>query len=305
MVWEFEIVAGPFEGTTEGPAWDGQALLFTNIPESLIMRYDPETGACTEHRKGTNRTNGLAFDTEGRLYGCSAGGRSILRFEPDGSTTVVADRFEGRRLNTPNDLALDSKGRVWFTNPWNAGLVGPWDAMDLGDEQVLRADPLPGGGWTVRQVTYDITRPNGILMSPDERTLYVAQAHSDPGKLRELRAYPIRDDGSLGLYTVLHQFGKDHQGAHRGIDGMCFDTEGNIIATCGWKQAGPGPMLYVWKPSGRVLESQPMPEGIDMPTNCTFGDADLRTLYVTDLRGHLFRVRNTGRKGWHLWPKPR
>ena len=203
MAWEFEIVAGPIEGTTEGPAWNGQALFFTNIPKSRIMRYDPQTGACTEHRTGTNRTNGLAFDAEGHLYGCSAGGRSVVRLEPDGSTTVVGDRFEGRRLNTPNDLALDSKGRVWFTNPWNVDLIGPRDAMDLEDEQVMRADPRPDGSWIVRQLTYDITRPNGILMSQDERTLYVAQAHSDPGKLRELRAYPIREDGSLGLYTVL------------------------------------------------------------------------------------------------------
>ena len=305
MEWEFEIVAGPFGGITEGPAWDGHALLFTQIPESRIMRYDPQTGACTEYRTGTNRTNGLAFDATGHLYGCSAGGRSIVRFEADGTTTIIADRLEGRRLNTTNDLALDRQGRVWFTNPWNVDSIGTRVPMEVDHEEVLRAEPQPDGSWSLRRVTYDMTRPNGILISPDERTLYVAQSHSELGKVRELRAYRVQDDYSLGTYTVLHEFGEDHRGPHRGIDGMCFDTERNIIATAGWMRSGPGPMMYVFAPSGRVLETHPMPQGVDMPTNCTFGDADLRTLYITDLRGHLFRVRNTGRQGWLLWPPAR
>ena len=126
MDWDFEIIAGPYGGVTEGPAWDGQALLFTHIPASLIMRYDPQTGACAEHRtgtNGTNGTNGLIFDGKGDLYGCCAAGRSVVRFEADGRTTVVADRLDGQPLNTPNDLAVDRKGRVWFTNPWNEGNI--------------------------------------------------------------------------------------------------------------------------------------------------------------------------------------
>ena len=103
--------------------------------------------------------------------------------------------------------------------------------------------------------------------------------------VRELRAYPLQDDDTLGVYAVLHTFGQDTR-VHRGIDGMCLDTDGNIIATAGWRAAGPGPMIYVFAPSGRVLETHPVP--VDMPSNCTFGDADLSTLYVTTSGGHLF-----------------
>ncbi len=147
-------------------------------------------------------------------------------------------------------------------------------------------------------MTYDTSAPNGILFSQDERTLYVVQ--SDYQGVRDLRAYPLRDDDTLGSFTVLHVFGEDFQGVHRGLDGMCLDTEGNIIACGGWRQAGPGPMIYIFAPSGRVLETHPVPA--DRPTNCTFGDPGLDTLYVTTGGGHLFRVRNIGRRGWLLYP---
>ena len=125
MEWEFELIAGPYGGTTEGPVWDGRALLFTHIPGSRIMRFDPEIGECTEYRVGTNRTNGLSFDAHGNLYGCCAAGRSIVRFEADGSITTIVDRLDGKRLNTPNDLAIDARGRVWFTNPGTRGASAP------------------------------------------------------------------------------------------------------------------------------------------------------------------------------------
>ena len=182
-------------------------------------------------------------------------------------------------------------------------MIDPHERRVIAHEEVLRADPRPDGNWSVTRMTYDTTRTNGILMSPDERTLYVAQSHSEPGRIRELRAYPVRDNGSLGQYTVLHQFGEDCRGPQRGIDGMCFDTEGNIVATAGNYQSGPGPMIYVFAPSGRLLETHPMP--VDQPTNCAFGDADLSTLYVTTAQGHLLRARNTGRRGWLLWPPSR
>ena len=303
--WEFEMVAGPFSHLTEGPAWDGEYLYFTHIPASRIMRYDPETGECTEYRTDTNHTNGLVFDVEGRLYGCCSGGRSIVRFEPDGGTTTIVDKLDGQRLNTPNDLAVDRQGRIWFTNPWNDGNIDPSERTELGHEEVLRADPQPDGSWTLTRATFDCTRPNGILISPDERTLYVAQSHSEPGRVRELRAYPIHEDGSLGPSTVLHQFGEDHRGPQRGIDGMCFDSEGNIVATAGWGRSGPGAMIYVFSPTGRILETHPMPPGVDMPTNCTFGDPDLRTLYMTTLEGHLYRVLDSGLRGWLMWPPAR
>jgi gluconolactonase len=113
----------------------------------------------------------------------------------------------------------------------------------------------------------------------------------------------VPQHATLGPYTVLHTFGIDQRGPHRGVDGMCFDSEGNIIACAGWQQSGPGPIIYVFLPSGRVLETHPMP--VDRPTNCTFGDADLCTLYITTGGGHLYRVHNTGRQGWLLFPPAR
>ena len=302
MEWEFELAAD-CGSLTEGPVWDGEALLFSHIPASKIMRYDPNTGACTEHRTDTNHTNGLNFDSNGALYGCCSGGRSIVRFERDGTTTTLVDLWEGLRFNTPNDLALDSKGRIWFSNPWNEGNIDPSERMDMDHEEAFRADPQPDGSYTVTRATSDTTKTNGILVSPDESTLYVAQSHGEAGKLRELRAYPINDDGSLGAYTVLHQFGEDHRGPQRGIDGMCFDTDGNIIATAGIRTSGPGPMIYVFEtPSGRVLETHPMPDGVNTPTNCAFGGPDLTTLYITSGQGHLLKASNTGHQGWIIWP---
>jgi gluconolactonase len=296
MEWEFELVAGPYGGTTEGPAWDGQALLFTHIPANRIMRYDPTTGACTEFRTGTNATNGLMFDAQGRLYGCSGGGRCILRFEPDGTTTPLPHRLEGRRHNRPNDLAIDRQGRIWFTDPYGQGL--PESERELDHTSVLRLTPQPDSDWHLERMTYDTSAPNGILFSQDERTLYVVQ--SDYEGVRDLRAYPLQNDDTLGNFIVLHRFGEDFRGVHRGLDGMCLDTAGNIIACGGWRQAGPGPMIHVFSPSGRILETHPVP--VDRPTNCTFGGPDLSTLYVTTGGGHLFRIRNTGRRGWLAYP---
>jgi gluconolactonase len=118
MGCEFEIVAGPFNPrSTEVPAWYGKALLFTHMRASRIMRDDPATGECTVFREHTNHTNELAFDSEGRLYGCCSGGRSIVRFEPNGTTTTVVNHLDGVPLNTPNDLAIDQQGQIWFSNP--------------------------------------------------------------------------------------------------------------------------------------------------------------------------------------------
>jgi gluconolactonase len=299
MAWKFELLLKPLGGVTEGPVWDGEALYFTHIPASRIIRYDIRTGAVTTWRDGTNHTNGLAYDLQGRLFGCCSGGRAIVRFDLDEPTVTIADRLDGKQLNTPNDLAIDHQGRIWFTNPWNAGNIDPQAQPELDHQSVLRADPHPDGSYTVSRVTSDTTMPNGILMAPDQRTLYVAESGYATSPGRELRAYPVRDDGSLGPYTVLHTFGTDARGVQRGIDGMCFDAEGNIIATAGWEQGGPGPMLYVFSPTGRVLETHPVPAL--RPTNCCFGGPDLTTLYITTTQGHLFRV-HTDRVGWAMYP---
>jgi gluconolactonase len=292
MNWNFEQVAGPFS-FTEGPAWDGQGLLFTDIPNNRIMRYDPRSSQCTQYRTNTNEANGLMFDREGRLYACEGGpgGRRLVRYERDGSTTVIVDQYQGKRLNSPNDLAFDPQGRLWFTDPRYGDKV---DDLELDHQSVYRADPQKDGTWTLQRLTFDTTKPNGLLVAPDLKQLYVAQSEYGENKKKELRAYPINSDATLGQHQVLHNFYP-----HRGIDGMCLDEEGNIIATAGWRQSGPGPMIYVFAPSGRVLETHPLP--VDRPTNCTFGDQDLQTLYVT-ASGCLFRA-HTGRRGYLIYPQ--
>lgn len=286
MEWHFEVAAGPF-GFTEGPAWDGSGVLFSDIPSSRILRFDPETRETTTFRTDTNEGNGLMLDAGGRLYGCQGGtpgkqgGRRVVRYEPDGGDTVIVDRIEGRRLNSPNDLAFDGLGRLWFTDPRYGDSR---DDMELDHESVFRADPQPDGSWITRRMTFDTTRPNGLLVSPDDRILYVAQSEYGVDRKRELRAYPIHDDGSLGRGSVLHNFYP-----HRGIDGMCLDREGNIVATAGWQESGPGPMIYVFAPTGRVLETHPVP--FDRPTNCAWGGRDKNTLYVTVATGHLLAAR--------------
>ena len=297
MPWDFRLVDGPYGGTTEGPVWDGTGLLFTHMSASRIMRYDPERGTSSVYLKETHYANGLMFDQEGTLYACEGGARRVVRYSV-GGVTVLADSFEGKRLNIPNDLAIDLQGRVWFTDPYYEGAAGPWSEdmanKDLDHDSVYRLDPQPDGGWDVARVTFDTTRPNGLLFSLDHKTLYVAQSGRRPDEKRQLRGYPVQDNGSLGEHRVLHDFG-----AARGIDGMVLDRDGNIVATAGHRQGGPGPMIYVFPASGEVLEAHPIPE--DRPTNCSFGGSDLKTLYVTTGDGHLFEAR-TERQGRLLYP---
>jgi gluconolactonase len=297
MDWSFERVAGPFD-FTEGPAWIGDHLLFTDIPNSRIMRYDPKSGACQEYRTDTNRANGLTLGRDGTLYACEGGatslpgsvdpkassGRRIVRYATGEDTVSLADTFEGKRLNSPNDIVEDARGRIWFSDP----RYGDRTDMELDHESVFRLDPDGNGGYAIHRATFDTTRPNGLLISPDVKSLFVAQSDYGDSVKTELRRYPVHDDGSLGEPEIPHNFAP-----HRGIDGMRFDSDGNIVASAGWTKSGPGPMIYVFSPEGRVLDTNPIEIN---PTNCCFGDEDLQTLYVTTSDGCLFRAR-TDRQG--------
>ena len=286
MSWDFIAVQGPFGGTSEGPVWDGDSLLFTHIPDSKIYKFDPNTSTTKVFRENTNCANGLMFDEDGNLYGCEGGGRRVVRYDGE-STEVLADSYEGNKFNIPNDLAIDPEGRIWFTDPFYDGAGGPWSEdrsnKELDHDSVYRIDMKDGKSTGVTRVTEDTTRPNGLLFSLDFKTLYVAQSGRLPEEKRQLRAYPVNLDGSLGTHEVIHDFGE-----HRGIDGMVLDVEGNIVATAGYKAGGPGPMIYVFSASGEVLETHPTP--FDRPTNCSFGGEDLSTLYVTTIDGFLLRA---------------
>lgn len=299
MNWEFEVIDPAYGGVSEGPVWDGQRIRYTRIQQSRIMEYDPNGGALAIWRENTNCANGLAYDAQGRLLACEGGAvadrRRVVRYEHDGQITVLADQFEGKRLNIPNDLAVDLLGRIWFTDPFYEGAAGPWsqtrEQKELDHDSVYRLDPKSDGGYTISRVTFDTTRPNGLVFSLDYKTLYVAQSGRLKEEKRQLRAYPVLEDGSLRSAEVLYDFGE-----HRGIDGMCLDEEGNIVATAGWELGGPGPSIYVFSPTGAVLERHPVP--CRRPTNCAFaGDM----LYVTTIEGYLLRA-HTNRRGRLLHP---
>lgn len=291
MSWQFELIT-KFETITEGPVWDGVGLLYTNIGTSRVMRLDPATGESEAVRTGTNEANGLMLGGDGKLYACEGGGRRITRYDPvegdeTSGVTVICDGFEGKRLNSPNDLAIDSQGRIWFTDPRYGDVR---DDMELDHESVFRLDPQDDGTYSCRRVTFDTTSPNGILIAPDGKRLFVAQSKYGDNQQRDLRSYPINDDGSLGPVSILHNFYP-----HRGIDGMTWDSEGCIIATAGWEVSGPGGMIYVFAQNGRVLETHPVPA--PRPTNCTFGGDAMSTLYVTSTDGHLLKAETDRRGG--------
>ena len=310
MSWDFEAVAGPYGSPTDGPVWEGEALLFTqltspfNAANNRILRFDPSTGVVTDFRRWTNRTTGLAFSASGVLYGAQSGGRRLVRFNADGSTSPLAHKLDGVYHNQPKDLVVDRQDRIWFCDPHGdlREAMNPQIHDKLDHASILRLqvsnEVVPNLNSPIRRMTYDTDAPAALLLSPDEDTLYVAESSNSAEGVRELRAYPILDDGILGPYRLLHTLGRDRRGVHRGIYGMCLDSEGNIVAVGGGEPAGPGPMAYVFSPEGRILESHPLPEA---PTNCAFGGPELtgRTdLYVTTTQGNLYRSANTGRKGW-------
>jgi gluconolactonase len=267
-------------------------MLFSAPGEGRILRYEPGSGEASVFRRYTNRTNGIAFAPDGTLYGCQELSRRIVRFNADGSTEQVSPLLDGAYHNQPNNLVVDSRGHIWFSDPWSElRASGPQIFPPLAHASVLRLELDPFRKlWTIRRMTYDTAAPRAVALAPDEKTLYVAETDNRPGGRRELRAYPVRPDGTLGEFALLHVFGADHRGAHRGIEGLCVDAAGRIFACAGWRRSGPGPLVYVFSPTGAVLESHPVPA--DEPMNCALGEAG--SLYVTTASGELYRGRGKG-----------
>ncbi|HXF66500.1 MAG TPA: SMP-30/gluconolactonase/LRE family protein [Burkholderiales bacterium] len=292
MSWKFEKVAGPYKGRTGGLAWDGSGMLFSAVLEERILRYDPRTGETQDFRRYTGRTNGIALARDGSVYGAQEGGRRIVRFMKDGSAEAVPDLLEGRYHNQPTDVVVDGHDRIWFTDPYNGTPpYGPPVFPFLEHASVLRLDPDAAGGRTARRMTHDTRGPRAVLLSADERTLYVADGDAERGDVCQLNAYPVRADGSLGPCKVLLVFAP----LERGIEGMCLEERGNLVACAGWSRSGVGPALYVISPSGTILESHPAPA--DLPMRCAFGDAGLASLYLTAGDGCLYRATDTGLRG--------
>src|SRR5262245_49138364 len=282
MAWEFELVAGPFQGPTGGVLWHGgrDKLLFSAIDEGRLLWFDHDARAVSEFRRYANRVNGLGVGPGGEIYGAQEGGRRLVEFTPDGRVVAVDARLDGKYHNQPSDLVVDRAHRIWFTDPRHAVIpFGPAIFPFLDHCSVLRLERNDRRAWVATRVTYDTVSPRAVLLAPDEKTLYVADGEPREGQARELRAYPLRADGTVDHAAVLHTFGKDHRGPHRGIEGMCLDQNGNIVAVAGWRRSGPGPLVHVFSPQDGVIESHPFPA--DLPNKCCFGGPGPETLYVT------------------------
>jgi gluconolactonase len=292
MAWNFELVAGPYKGRTGGLAWEGSAMLFSAVQEERVLRYDPATGKSSDFRQYTGRTNGIAIAADGTVFGAQEGGRRVIHFLKDGSTAPTLDLLEGRHHNQPTDVIVDRRGRVWIADAWNGTpAYGPPVYPFLDHASVLRLERDRRRAWKLKRITRDTRGPRSVLLSADEKTLYVADGDAERGDQCRLSAYPVKRDGGIGPCKILLEFAP----AERGIEGMCLDGEGNIVACAGWKKGGLGPMIYVISASGTVLEAHPAPA--DMPMRCAFGDAGLTSLYLTAGDGGLYRARAIGRRG--------
>ncbi|HYC49273.1 MAG TPA: SMP-30/gluconolactonase/LRE family protein [Burkholderiales bacterium] len=292
MTWNFERVAGPYKGRTGGLAWDGKGVLFSAVTEERILRYDPSTEKTEVFRRWTGRTNGIAVAKDGTVFGAQEGGRRVIHFLSDGSTAPTQELLEGAHHNQPCDLAIDSRGRVWIADAYNATPpYGPPAYPYLPHASVLRMDPYGPGLWRLSRVTHDTLGPRAVLLSADEKTLYVADGDVERGDICRLRAYALNEHGSAGHGKELLNLAPNE----RGIEGMCLDSEGNIVACMGWAKSGCAPAVVVISPGGTILETHAAPA--DAPMRCAFADADLGSLYVTAADGALYRARGTGRRG--------
>ena len=290
MSWQFERVAGPYEGEANGVVWADGAVLFALKDEGRILRYDPATRATSELRRYTNRVNGIALGPKGQLYGAQEGGRRLVELMADGRMTEVGALLDGSHHNQPIDLTVDRRGRIWFTDPLNDVLpFGPRFFPMLDHASVLRVARNDRHDWVMSRVTYDTRSPRAVILSADEKLLVVAEGEPKPRMARELRAYPVLDDGTVGAATVLMTFAGDHRGPHRGIEGLARDAGGHIIACGGWRRSGAGPAVYVFSADGRIAGAHAFPG--DRPNRCCSGGADGHMLFVTTATGELWQAR--------------
>jgi gluconolactonase len=264
---QVEQVAAGFQ-FTEGPVWhpDGY-LLFSDIPADTIYRWTPGEAKATVYRRPSGHSNGLTLDRQGRLIACEHD-RRVSRKEADGTLTAIATRYQGRRLNSPNDVVHKSDGSIYFTDP-PYGLPGQTEGKELDWNGVYRL--APGGALALLDDSFE--RPNGLAFSPDEQTLYVDDSYKD-----HIRAFEVRPDGTLSNGRV---FADLSDAAAQGVpDGMKVDRLGNVFCT------GPGG-IWVVSPEGDKLGRIEVPE---TPSNLAWGDDDYKTLYITARTG-LYRVR--------------
>jgi len=256
---------------SEGPAYfaAGRFLVWSDIPNDRMLRWDETTGEVGVFREPSGYSNGNTIDRQGRLVSCEQGNRRVTRTEPDGSITVLADSYDGKRLNSPNDVVVRSDGSIWFTDP-RYGITGEYEGFaaesEIGSDHVYRIDPESG---VLSIVADDFVRPNGLAFSADESELYIVET-----RLRTIRRFDVAGDGSLsgGAEFVSGWF-----------DGIRLDTQGRI-----WAASVDG--LHCYDPDGSLLGKLLTPEGL---SNLTFGGPRRNNLFLTSNAGDVYSIRVT------------
>jgi gluconolactonase len=247
-------------GFCEGPASDGHGnLYFTDIPNERIHKLDA-AGKLSVFREKTNHANGLMVNAKGEIVACEMGSGQVAAYSPDGKERrVLAAEYKGKRFNAPNDLVIDRTGGIYFTDPeYSAPKPFP---------QVIRTIYyLAPDGTVTRLVDKDLPNPNGIILSPDEKTLYLIPTGS-----AEMIAYPVLSTGKIGEGKVFCSLKQPKGATNTGGDGLCVDTKGNLYITS-WLG------VQIFDPSGKHLGTIAVPEYC---ANCDFGGPDMKTLYVT------------------------
>jgi gluconolactonase len=259
-----------FEGCAwaEGPAWSPgwRSLVWSDIPNDRQMRYDEAGGTVSVFRYPAGHTNGNTVDRQGRLISCEHGGRRVRRIEFDGSVITIADSFDGKRLNSPNDVVVKSDDSIWFTDP-AYGIESDYEGNKEPQEQegchVFRVDPASGD---IRVVSHDFGRPNGLAFSPDEKLLYVSDTgatHAADGP-RHIRRFTVNDDGTVSGGEV---FATCDAGF---FDGFRLDVDGRV-----WTSAADG--VHVYDPDGTLLGKVLVPEVV---ANVEFGGGKRNHLFI-------------------------
>ena len=256
---------------SEGPVWfgDGRFVLWSDIPNDRILKWEEETGTVSIFRKPSNFANGHTRDRQGRLIGCEHGGRRVVRTEYDGSITIIADSFQGKRLNSPNDVVVKSDGSIWFTDP-AFGIMGTYEGHRAAQElplNVYRVDPATG---EMDAVAVDLRAPNGLAFSPDEKILYVVESRATPNRV--ILAFDVGADGrTLSGKRVLIDAGPGGT-----PDGFRVDVDGNLW--CGWGM-GSAELdgVMVFSPAGKPIGRIALPERC---ANVCFGGRNRDRLFM-------------------------
>jgi gluconolactonase len=253
----------------EGPVWFGDArcLLWSDIPNNRIMRWDEETGRTGVYRKPSNNANGNTRDRQGRLVTCEHSGRRVTRTEIDGEITVICDSYDGKKLNSPNDVVMKSDGSVWFTDP-AFGIAGYYQGRQAPSELPMNVYRVDGKTGAAAIVTGDIAGPNGLAFSPDEKTLYIIASRAEP---REFVAYDVVGDGTKLANRRVFITCKPGETP----DGFRIDVDGNLW--CGWGMPGELDGVRIFNPAGEPIGHIRLPERC---ANLCFGGRHRNRLFM-------------------------